>query len=155
MQLRDVNSMRLMHEASILPGHEHLFLDRHPDDPAPWTETIQWSQRPHLASTNWYRQLMADVFAPTARTFIEDVAYGIVQHGVAFDPDGDAESRNATRIQAVEAWKRHRLGIYAPDGNMKRSGHLDGRAGDPKGKLLIRYPNQRPDGAPPEGLTRV
>jgi hypothetical protein len=155
MQLRDVNSMRLMHEASILPGHEHLFLDRHPDDPAPWTETIQWSQRPHLASTNWYRQIMADVFAPSARTFIEDVAYGIVQHGVVFDPDGGAESRNATRIQAVEAWKRHRLGIYAPDGNMKRSGHLDGRAGDPKGKLLIRYPNQRPDGAPPEGLTRV
>ena len=29
-------------------------------------------------------------------------------------------------------WEQWRLHIYAPEGNMKRSYHLDGRAGEPK-----------------------
>lgn len=151
MRLRGVNSMRLMHEASVLPDHEHLFLDRHADDPAPWQETIQWSQRPHVASTNWYRQVMDEFFAPESRIMIEDIMHGPAQHGVVLDE----EDRYATRIQAEKAWERFRLGVYAPDGNMRRSGHLDGRAGESKGKMYYKAPpGPKPEGTPPEGWAR-
>lgn len=143
MSESQLNSMRFMHETMILDGHEHLFFDRH-DGPAPWQETLQWSQRPHLARTNWYRDLINDIFAEDARTMVEDVMHGVLQYGMPF----------TTRIQASEAWERWRTAVYAPEGNMKRSGHLDGRAGDSKGKMLIKYANERPDGAPPAGWTQ-
>lgn len=141
----EINSMRFMHEASILPGHEHLFLDRHTDGPAPWQETIQWSARPHVARTDWYADIMAGYFSPDARTFLEDLLHGVAQHG--FAPD----TPYATRKHARKAWRRFKMGVYAPDGDMKRSGHLDGRGADPKFPILFSYPGERPDDAPPEG----
>lgn len=142
MRFRRLNSVRLMHEASVLPEHEHLFFDAYPDDPAPWRETVQWSQRPHVARTDWYVSIMSHYFGAEARTMIEDVMHGVVQHGHPY----------ATRKRQSKALERWRMGVYAPEGSMKRSGHLDGRAGEPKFPMKIAYDNGRPDGAPPEGM---
>ena len=141
----DLNSMRFLHETHIPPGSELLFLDHAAlpaqEDTAPFVRTIQWSQRPHLARTDWYRRVMFDHFDPEARTFIEDVMHGVVQAGTY-----------AGRKRALEAWERWRMAVYAPEGSWKRSGHYNGRAEDPKFPMYMKYPNgQRPEGAPPEG----
>lgn len=154
MEMNDLNSMRFLHEVAIPPGSEHLFLGRvahmskvgegGPEPVAwfaPFAKTIQWSQRPHVARTDWYREIMSTHFAPDARTMIEDVMHGVVQAGTY-----------AGRKRAREAWERFRMGVYAPEGSWKRSGHLDGRADDPKFPMLMKYPDgNRPEGAPPEG----
>ena len=111
MEAHGLNSMRFLHEVAIPPGSEHLFLDepRHTfaDDHVPWRATIQWSQRPHVARTDWYRQVMADNFALDARTMIEDVMHGIVQAGT------HSGKSNAARMRVAEAWERWRMGVYA------------------------------------------
>lgn len=145
MNSQALNSVRFMHEAGVLPDHAHLFLDRHTDGWAPWQATIQWSQRPHLARTSWYADIMGKFFGSAARTMIEDVMHGVVQHGFAIN------SPYATRKHAEKAWRRYRMAVYAPDGDMRRSGHLDGRGDDPKFPMIIAYDGERPEGAPPEG----
>jgi hypothetical protein len=48
--------IRLNHEASILPEHQHLVINGPADvDGVPLVRTQQWSQRPHLARTELYR----------------------------------------------------------------------------------------------------
>ncbi len=141
-----LNSLRLMHEATVLDSHRHLYLDGPYDsDIAGWLPTVQWSQRPHLASVAWYGQIMATYFGANARTMIEDVMHGVVQHGWTFT-DG---------IPSQEMWghwEQWRMAVYAPEGSMKRSGHLDGRGDDPKYPMLVAYDNGRPEGAPREGM---
>lgn len=72
-------------------------------------QTVQYSQRPHVVKTDWYRDFLAAI-PQTARTYVEDIVYSWV---------------------ANAPWEQYKLGIYAPK-NMKRSYHLDGRAGEPK-----------------------
>lgn len=125
--------IRLHHEAGILPDHEYLMIDEAPETVCgvPLLRTAQWSQRPHLASTDFYRSLLSTYFGPDARTMIEDCVFGVVAN--AYDQEG------------VDGWDQFRVWIYAPDGDMKRSTHLDGRAGDPKGEMRFEYP---PGGTP-------
>jgi len=105
----EYNSVRFMHESHILPEHEYLMCGR--AEGWPLIKTIQYSARPHLASTDWYRRLIAGNFTEDSRTFLEDKLHSVVQ---------------------CAPWERYRLAIYAPPGNMKRSLHLDGRSVDPK-----------------------
>jgi len=72
-------------------------------------KTIQWSQRPHLSLTKYYREVVLP--ACDEKTFIEDKFHGVVQD---------------------DGWDKHKLWIYHPEGNIKRSYHLDGRAGTRK-----------------------
>lgn len=146
MDRSELNSMRFMHETHVLPEHEHLFLHSERGGPAWWRATIQWSQRPHVARTDFYRQIVSTYFGAGARTMIEDVMHGVVQHGTAI------EGPYAGRKRAEKAWERWRLAVYHPDGNIKRSGHLDGRGEDPKYAMFIDYDDERPVGAPPEGI---
>lgn len=116
----DANLVRLHHEAHILDVHQHLMLE---DEPAvvrgvPLLRTAQWSQRPHIASTGFYRDFIDRYFPTTCRTMIEDRMHGVVE--------------SAWREEGAAGWGRWRLFMYAPGGDMKRSFHLDGRAGDPK-----------------------
>lgn len=137
----DLNLLRLFHEPCIQQGSEHLFFDLITTPSGRYVQTAQWSQRPHLADTVWYRDLMQRYFAPEARTFIEDVMHGVVQHDVF-----------ATRKPVASGVIEWGMGVYAPSGSWKRSGHSDGRGGDPKFPMLIQYPGgQRPAGGPPEG----
>lgn len=98
--------VRFYHESAPPKEHSHLMRE-HRDG---FQRTIQFSARPHLASTAYYRRILADHFTPEARTFTEDVMHGVCQSW----PD------------------EHKLWVYAPEGTWLRSYHLDGRAGGPK-----------------------
>jgi hypothetical protein len=109
------NVVRLHHEAVIPDPHRHMMLGQD----GMFIRTSQWSQRPHVASTAYYRRIMDNHFTPDARSFIEDRMHGVLHQ--AFTVDG------------FHGWNQHRVHIYDPgNGNMKRSYHTDGRAGEPK-----------------------
>ena len=101
----NANTVRFHFEDFIPEPHEHLMLEKQGN----FIKTIQWSQRPHLSLTKYYRE----VVLPHAneKTFIEDRFHGKVQD---------------------DGWGRHKLWIYHPEGGIKRSYHLDGRAGTRK-----------------------
>lgn len=149
MELWQLNSMRLLHEVAIPPGSERLFLERKTGSGwhAPWVPTIQWSQRPHLARTDWYRDIIATYFGERSRTFIEDLMHGVVQARTG----GADEQGFAVGLQRQEAWERWRMAVYAPEGSWKRSGHLDGRAGGSKFSVKFAYDGDKPEDAPAPG----
>lgn len=108
------NLVRFHHESSIPPDHEHMMLGLSGD----FMRTVQWSQRPHIASSAFYRQAMAH-FSENSKSFIEDLLHGVVWN--AYLKDGK---------QAYNQWRLH---IYHPDtGNIRRSYHTDGRQGAEK-----------------------
>lgn len=110
-----LDMLRFHHEASILKVHEHLMVDdvtRHMLG-VPVRRTRQWSQRPHLARTDYYRRMLEGPWwIPSNNGFIEDTLHGIVQSW------GD--------------WSNNKIAIYHPEGSIQRSMHTDGRAGGPK-----------------------
>ena len=111
------NVVRLHHEALIHPEHKHLMLDDEPVNG--FVRTAQWSQRPSVASTAFYRRMLTENFSDKAKCFIEDVVHGKLHQ--AYEIDGE------------HGWNQWRVHIYHPDGgNIKRSGNLDGRDGGKK-----------------------
>ena len=109
------NVIRLHHEALVLPEHEHLMMDKDAiySSGVPMLRTYQWSQRPHLASTVFYRKMLKDYFPAGKITFIEDIMHGVLDE---------------VRIKEGKmGWYNFRVCLYAPEGNIKRSYHLDGR----------------------------
>jgi hypothetical protein len=107
------NLVRLSHESEILPEHQHMMLGNEGD----YTQTVQWSQRPHIASSAFYKRVMQE-FSPEARCFIEDKMHGVVWN--AYVTDGKL---------GYNQWRLH---IYTPEGNIRRSYHTDGRQGAAK-----------------------
>lgn len=103
------NVIRFHFEAQIHPEHQYLMLDQAPIEilGQPFLRTRQWSQRPHLASTQYYRDICAKYWDNEPR-FIEHIMYGLVAEG------GDN-------------YDEHRVHIYAPAGTLVRSKHVDGR----------------------------
>jgi len=120
----DANLIRFHHEALILPDHKHLMLDEQPItiNDVPIIRTAQWSQRPHLASTEFYIKTLDKYFNPEEKSFIEDKVHGRVI--------SDYKDRGKA------GWNDWKIMVYAPSGDMKRSYHLDGRAGEPMYKNL-------------------
>lgn len=113
--------VRFHFEAFIPKEHEYLMLDKEAQEhfSQKFVRTVQWSQRPHLASKKFYERILADHFSPEARTFIEDKMHGVVV--------------SAWDREQVQGWNKFRLWIYHPDGgNIKRSYHLDGRGSEQK-----------------------
>lgn len=140
----DANMIRLHHEASVLEPHRHLMLDETPTRPdgVPLLRTAQWSQRPHLASTAWYRWLLRTYFAPESRTMIEDVMHGVLTQ--------------AYRTTGLHGWNSWKVWLYAPEGDIKRSWHLDSRGDDDKVEMVFAYPdNITPTGAPRSTKDRI
>lgn len=102
-------TIRFHFEAKVPAEHEYLMVHEH--DKPNLIATRQWSQRPHISRTNFYR-IMMDSFSPDANCFIEDFIHGKCSE---------------------EDWGAWRLFIYAPsEHNIKRSLNLDGRAGGAK-----------------------
>lgn len=101
------NTIRLHHETRIHPEHEYLMLDKQPQDilGVPLMRTMQWSQRPHLSSTAYYRNICETYFTDQPM-FVEHVMYGAV---------------------LSHPWNDARLHLYAPEGSLLRSTHLNGR----------------------------
>jgi hypothetical protein len=110
------NLVRLSHEALILEPHQHMFHGTECD--GLFTRTSQWSQRPHVASVAYYRRILANHFSPNAKSFLEDQLHGVLDE--------------AYRVDGIAGWQQHRVHMYTPPGNIKRSWHSDGRAGEPK-----------------------
>jgi hypothetical protein len=115
----DINYLRFNIFHTILDEHQYLMLD-----PAPvnlgfktglkGVRTIQWSQRPHIAKSEWYRDILKSHFMEK-KSMIEDVMHSIV-----------IESYKALQADVFG------LAIYTPDGNQLRSYHSDGRREDEK-----------------------
>lgn len=130
------NVIRFCHEELILPDYKHMMLDEQPQKlrgVLPMMRTAQWSQRPHLASTAFYRNMIDTYFNPDSKTMIEDVMHGIVHSH--YEREG------------TMGWNLWRLWIYCPDSDslgIKRSYHLDGRGADPKYDMIIK-PVERGD----------
>lgn len=110
----DSNLIRFHFEGVIPKEHEHMMLEE--DDGL--LQTVQWSQRPHLASTAYYRRILRDYFSENAISFIEDKMHGIVHE--------------AYKLDGILGWQQHRLHVYAPDGDIKHSVDFDGRDGEKK-----------------------
>jgi hypothetical protein len=109
----EANTIRFHFESQIPEPHKHLMMKKKGD----FLQTAQWSQRPHLTTVFYYK----DVVLPNAeeQNFIEDKFYGTVVEDY--------------KIHKLIGWRKHRLWIYHPGGgNIKRSYHLDGRAGTRK-----------------------
>jgi len=105
LEYEKANTIRFHFEASIPVEHEHLMFGIEDG----FMKTLQWSQRPHLSLTKYYREVVLP--ACDEKTFIEDKFHGVVQD---------------------DGWDKHKLWIYHPEGSIKRSYHLDGRAGTRK-----------------------
>lgn len=102
------NTIRFHHEDLIPDEHRSLMISGVKDG---FMQTIQWSQRPHLSSTLYYK----DVVLPTLpeKTFIEDGFHGVVM--------------NDWHDYGTIGWNKHRLWIYHPNKGIKRSYTTDGR----------------------------
>ena len=105
LEFGKANTIMFHFEASIPEDHKHLMLSKKGN----FLKTIQWSQRPHLSLVDYYREEVLRV--SDEKTFIEDKFHGVVQD---------------------DGWFKHKLWIYHPEGDIKRSYHLDGRAGTKK-----------------------
>lgn len=103
--------IRFYHEPNVHPEHEWLMRGRHSDL---FLRTVQQSGRPHLATTAYYRRVMADHFSDDSCTFIEYVMHSVCQQ------------------EDIQPWEQHRMALYAPvDAEViKRSGHIDARGGE-------------------------
>lgn len=133
-----MNVVRFHHEADVHPEHRWLMVDveRRVVAGAPVMQTMQWSQRPHLADAGFYRAMLRGYFGENARTMIEDTMHGVL----------DFWWREHGRTGA----DRWRVFLYAPEGSMVRSYHMDGRGDAPKYDMVYEYPDndQVPEGAP-------
>lgn len=107
----DANTIRFHHEGVIPKEHDHLMLGIDNG----FMKTIQWSQRPHLTTVAYYKEIVLPVIPE--KSFIEDTFHGLVQ--------------NDYNDYKNFGWYKHRLWIYYPNKgkNIKRSYHTDGRAG--------------------------
>lgn len=123
---KQADLVRFHFEATIPEEHKYLMLDM--DNPLKiadvrFLKTIQWSQRPHLATKEFYTRILRDHFTQDARTFIEDKMHGVVS--------------SAYRREQMQGWNEYKLWIYYPEGNIKRSYHLDGRGTDKKFDMIF------------------
>ena len=115
LQSGAINSIRFAPDAetsreyAAQPYHQHHMLDKEPiliDGRGPVIRTTQWSARPNLAATEFYRRVMREDFSPDSKAFIEIRMAG---------------------LSGVALWDKYRLAVYAPqEGPLTRSYHLDG-----------------------------
>lgn len=115
--LRGVANMVRFHFEGVIPKeHNHLMIGE-PENGL--QKTVQWSQRPHLARTDFYSQMLEKYFTKDANCFIEDKIHGCVQ-----DDWG---------LYGLEGWEKWKIFIYHPSPtNIKRSYTTDGRRGAAK-----------------------
>ena len=101
------NMVRFYAWDEIYSGHAHLMHGQIVQGASRFIQTTQYSQWPHIARTDFYKKMLADHFRPDEIRMIEIGMYG---------PVGAAP------------WTQYRIVIYAPDGNMRRFYHRNGRA---------------------------
>jgi hypothetical protein len=115
IEYEKANTIRFHFESSIPEPHNHLMFGLENG----FMKTSQWSQRPHLSTIEYYRKVILPEVEDFA--FIEDTTHGRIQDDIS--PYG---------VFSEDGWNKHKLWIYHPEGNIKRSYHLDGRQGTRK-----------------------
>jgi len=115
LEYEKANTIRFHFEALIPEPHKHLMFGLEDG----FMKTSQWSQRPHLSTVKYYKDIVLPFCEP--KSFIEDRFHGKVQDDIL--PYDEFNQ---------EGWDTHKLWIYHPEGNIKRSYHLDGRQGTQK-----------------------
>lgn len=102
------NAIRLHMFHTVLSEHRPLYPEREPRvvDGVPLLVTTDWSQRPHLARTDWYREMLRQYVPEGKAMWIEHALHGPID---------------------ATPWDAFRVCVYAPPGDMTRSGHADGR----------------------------
>lgn len=114
--LNQFNLVRFSHEAVIPEPHHDMMLDKEPVDG--FIRTVQWSGRPHLARTEFYRWLLSEFFEWGKKAFIEHKMYGEIVEEFS--------------VNGFYGWQKYAMAIYAPDpANLRRSANLNGRETDP------------------------
>ena len=104
-----VDLIRFHFETRIPQPHHHLMRGLIENVDTRLVRTVQWSQRPHIAKKDFYEVVLHN-FSDNAVSFIEDKMHSVAQ----------------------EYPNKYRLAIYSPKGNIKRTYHTDGRAGENK-----------------------
>lgn len=112
------NMIRFHFEAVIPEPHKRMIHGFDDKTKTRLIKTSQWSQRPHISSTAFYKRILRDHFSEDAKSFIEDKMHSVLD--CAYNDDG------------LMGWEQFKVHIYAPDGNHKRSYHTDGRDGEEK-----------------------
>lgn len=117
------NVIRLHPDVSIHEDHQRIMLDRHAQnvDGVPLRRTSAWWARPHFAASDFYREILTKFFPPESRTMIEDRLYPIMY---------------VDCIDRRGGWKNWLVWIYEPPGDIRRSGHLDGRKDQDKFEMF-------------------
>lgn len=119
MDSKIAKTIRFHFEDRIPEVHKNLMLDKPKKiKGVKLMPTAQWSQRPHISDTEFYRQMMRDYFTEESRIMIEDVVYGPIE--------------TAFKERGKPGWQDWKIYLYAPDGGYKRSLNLDGRENDSK-----------------------
>jgi hypothetical protein len=111
----EADIVRLLYEDNDLINYTHLMLEQVGD----YTKTMQWSQRPHFASTAYYKHILSAHFSPNSKTFIEDRMHGA--------------------IEAEDNWDNNKLWTYTPEPPVQRFTYKDGREEDPKYDDLLIF----------------
>lgn len=112
--LNEFNLVRFSHEAVIPEPHRPMMLDKEPRDG--FIRTVQWSGRPHLARTEFYRWVLS-MFEWGKKAFIEHKMYGL--------------ALNDFNDHGFYGWQKYGMAIYAPEKeNLRRSANLNGRQND-------------------------
>lgn len=116
----EANIVRFLHESHILKEHEDLMIGEiERVNGVPLQRTMQYSQRPHLARTDFYRKMLEQNFSPDAYGMIEDHMYGKVLVDC--------------KDNGLMGWYNWRIWCFMPDDeNKKRSYTIDGRGTDSK-----------------------
>ncbi len=114
---KEINYLRFNIFHAIPGEHQYLMVDKVSVvlNEVPIVRTLQWSQRPHIAKTKWYLNLLNKYFREEEKMMIEDRMHSVVIEAnkqFGFDTFG--------------------LCIYAPEGNQLRSYTSDGRKDDQK-----------------------
>lgn len=102
----EADVVRLYHESTVPDVHQYLMREQQGE----FLRTVQFSARPHLAATSYYRRILKVHFSTRANCFVEDRMHSVCQS----NPEN------------------HKLFIYTPTGGFRRSYHLDGRSDGPK-----------------------
>lgn len=108
------NVVRFHYDSVIPKEHERLMMGMDNG----FMRTMQWSQRPAVYSSAYFKRILADYFTKKANCFIEDGMHKVVYKDCW--------------LGGIMGWYQHRIHIYHPQGSIKRSVHLDGRSGTKK-----------------------
>jgi hypothetical protein len=118
----NANIVRFYLREEVPVEHEHLMCGQEDI----FLKTVQWSQNPHLALTEYYRKFVLPNIAD--KKYIEDEIYGKVQTDCEYLPNKRFIKEENYEFK-IRNWEAHKMFIYHPDNgkNMSRVTHLDGR----------------------------